>query len=178
MRGGNHHTCGKSQCPRQVGDCGCRHWTGQFDIHASCGKTGLQRRFRHITRNACPCRLVPSVFPVTAFWIAQVRVQPHNRASSQNRVIGAVPTRPRTPSVPKYLRDIVYSHPFQFTAFCQTLRASTVSATSWTRQYAGTVSGRNQRRCNTPRHALLRGLSVIAPIVALRDKPASNGKPK
>ena len=52
VRGGNHHTGLQTQGAGQVGDARRGQRASQIDIHASSGKTGLQRGFQHIARNA------------------------------------------------------------------------------------------------------------------------------
>ena len=105
VRGADHDAQRQAQRARQVGHARGRQRAGEQDVDAGRGEPGLERRLDHVARRS---RV-----------LADQHGGPRLRASSDTRptawpsrsmksgVMGACPTVPRMPSVPKYVLLIV-----------------------------------------------------------------------
>ena len=132
----------------------------------------------------------PGRTPSRAVSAARTRPAAQPSFSTSSGVIGGSPTRPRTPSVPKYWRVIGIqssgSRSFHRRMAERRSRARPHATPSARRPSpARRARGRSRRRA-PPRQAPPRGLPaaarptprpVISPSVDLRDRPATTGKP-
>ena len=157
---------------RQIGDAGRRQRPDQHARRRRRRRSRLRAPTRTCSRRrACPCRPAPCR-PCGA----STRAAALARRSAKSTVIGCSPTRPRTPSVPKYLRltdsisVLLHSRRAQRAA---TLTASTVAATSCAR----TMRAPCQHRRGRQRDAAGQALARPAGPAACRSSTCATGRP-
>lgn len=134
MRSRDNDTRLRAESPRQIGDGWRWHRSGKRGRQPRSGKARLQRGLQHIAGNT-------RIFTDNDFTRAMTRqhfpaAQPS--LSTKSGVMGALPTRPRIPSVPKYLRLLIafvflcrqsgFYHPHRLYGFFDVMDANDLRA--------------------------------------------------
>ena len=107
---------------------------------------------------------------------ASTRAAAPARRRANSTVIGCVPTRPRTPSVPKY-RMVSRDCPAMRRSPPRLPSASAVSRTSCARMILAPLIAATTAAATLPARRSPSAPPVSAPIMRLRDRPASTGNP-